>query len=75
MTPIDVTEYKHDTERLTWLEDNHTLHKSVEIIYVVDGYQVTLMHEDGVTELSPRFQGHDLRSAIDAALLAKLGEA
>lgn len=57
-----------DAARLKWLEDNHTLHKSVEILYVVDGYQVTLLHEDGITELSPRYEGHDLASAIDTAM-------
>jgi hypothetical protein len=59
---------REDAARLDWLENNHTLHKSVEIVYVVDGYQVCLLHEDGVTELSPKFEGHDLRSAIDEAM-------
>ncbi len=54
--------------RLKWLEDNHTLHRSVEILYVVDGYEVTVMHEDGVTELSPRFRGETLAAAIDSAM-------
>jgi hypothetical protein len=57
-----------DKDRLDWLEANHTLHKTVEILYVVDGYEVTLMHEDGVTELSTRFHGSDLREAIDKAI-------
>lgn len=57
-----------DGKRIDWLEDNHTLHQKVEILYVVDGYQVTLMHEDGFTEKSPRFEGHDLRAAIDEAM-------
>ena len=57
-----------DKERLDWLEANHTLHKAVEILYVVDGYEVTLMHEDGYTVLSPAFHGADLREAIDKAI-------
>lgn len=58
-------------ECLQWLEDNCTLHKSVEILYVVDGYEVQVMHEDGVTELSPRFHGETLASAIGKAIKAK----
>lgn len=57
-----------DAQRLDWLEKFHTLHTSVEILYVVDGYEVTVMNEDGIHELSPRYHGADLRSAIDAAM-------
>lgn len=53
---------------LTWLEDNHTLHRNVKILYVVDGYEVTLMDEDSFTRISPTFRGDDLQSAIDAAM-------
>ena len=59
---------KSDKDRLDWLEANHTLHQSVEITYVVDGYDVVLLHEDGISELSPRFHGDDLREAIDKAM-------
>ena len=55
--------------RMKWLEDNCTLHRSVEILYVVDGYEVQVMHEDGVTALSPAFHGPTLGEAIDAAML------
>lgn len=68
--PRSATPPSIDAARLKWLEDNHTLHKSVEILYIVDGYQVTLMHEDGVTALSPCFEGFDLASAIDVAMQA-----
>ena len=69
-------EFAHSLERalaraegqIKWLEDNSALHKMVEILYVVDGYEVTVMHEDGVTELSARFRGATLGEAIDAAL-------
>ena len=57
-----------DKERLDWLEANHTLHKSVEILYVVDGYEVTIVDEDGYTVLSPNFHGQNLREAIDKAI-------
>ncbi len=59
-----------DAARLKWLEDQNTLHKRVEILYVVDGYEVQVMHEDGVTELSPSFRGATLGYAIDAAIRA-----
>lgn len=59
-----------DDQRFEWLEANSTLHKSVEILYVVDGYQVQVMHEDGVTELTPAYHGETIREAIDAAIHA-----
>lgn len=55
-----------DATRLNWLEAKHTLHKAVEILYVVDGYEVTLTH-DGDPFSGP-FHGQDLRAAIDAAM-------
>lgn len=54
-------------DAIKWLEDNHTLHTSVEILYVVDGYEVTVMHENGVTPLSKTYRGDTLLSAIDRA--------
>jgi hypothetical protein len=53
---------------MAWLEKHSTLHTRVEILYVVDGYEVQVLHEDGVTELSPRFHGETLAAAIDAAI-------
>lgn len=67
----EVAELRRDAERLDWLEVNHTLHKAMEILYVVDGYEVTPTyngnHNDGP------FHGETLREAIDAARAA-LGE-
>jgi len=37
-----------DTQILDWLQRNHTLHRQVEALYVVDGYLVTITH-DGET--------------------------
>ena len=54
-------------DAIKWLEDNHTLHTSVEILYVVDGYEVTVMHEDGVTPISKTYHGDTLLTAIDRA--------
>lgn len=62
------TDGTRDTRRFEWLEANNTLHKSVEILYVVDGYEIQVMHEDGVTELSPPYRGDTIRAAIDEAL-------
>ena len=57
-----------DASRLKWLEDQNTLHQRVDILYVVDGYEVQVMHEDGVTELSEKHHGATLGEAIDAAM-------
>jgi hypothetical protein len=54
--------------RLEWLEKHSTLHTSVEILYVVDGYEVTVVNEDGITDMSPRFHGATLAEAIDKAI-------
>ena len=69
-------EFRKDSERrkdaIKWLEDNHTLHTSVEILYVVDGYEVTVMHENGVTPLSKTYRGETLLTAIDQARSANV---
>lgn len=54
-----------DEERLNWLEAMHSLHQSVEILYVVDGYEIQVTH-DGNPEGKP-VHGQTLRHAIDAA--------
>lgn len=54
----------NDAARLDWLERMHTLHKSVDILYVVDGYEVALMHDSG-RQLSEMYHGESLREAID----------
>lgn len=72
--PGMVTVPSQDAKRLDWLERMHTLHQSVEILYVVDGYEVIVMHEDGITKLSETVHGDSLRTAIDAALLAAAKE-
>jgi len=52
--------------RLDWLEEINTLHRSVEFLYEVDGYQVTIVW-DG-EPISPDFHGATLEQAIDAAI-------
>lgn len=50
-----------DIELIDWLENNHTLHKAVEALYVVDGYEVSITH-DGNTIKGP-FKAKTLREA------------
>lgn len=51
--------------RMEWLEDMHTLHGTVEILYVVDGYQLTYMYHD--CEIA-KVHGATLNAAIDTAI-------
>lgn len=60
-----------DDPLMEWLEKHSTLHTRVEILYVVDGYEVSVWHEDGVTRLSPIFRGASLTEAIDKAIAAE----
>lgn len=57
-----------DSERLDWIEAQHTLHRSVEFLYVVDGYEVEYLY-DGNPVTKP-FRGETLRAAIDVAIAA-----
>lgn len=54
-----------DAERLDWLERVHTLHRTIEILYVVDGYKLTYCHD-----YSPlmSFEGETVRECIDKAM-------
>lgn len=63
-------EAKKDTERLDWLEAAHTLHNSVEILYVANGYNVDIMHHDGAT-CHKSLHGATLREAMDFARTAQ----
>lgn len=56
-----------DTERLDWLERKHTLHDSVAVLYVVDGYEVQVSTGDGDVLLCET-RGDSLRDAIDRAM-------
>lgn len=51
-------------QALDWLEDKHTLHKSVEITYAVDGYEVEMIAEGTVQDV---FRGTTLIEAIKQA--------
>lgn len=55
-----------DTEIVDWLERQHTLHRAVEALYVVDGYEVTITH-DGNRIAGP-WHGETLRDAYSLAM-------
>jgi hypothetical protein len=56
-----------EAKRLDWLERNHTLHNSVAIVYVVDGYEVQFSTHDG-NNLVAETHGETLREAIDKCM-------
>lgn len=51
---------------LQWLESMHTLHGSVEILYVVDGYQIQRMFDD--SEVGDPIKAETLEDCIDIAI-------
>lgn len=55
-----------DKERIDWLEKHHTLHKTVEFLYVVDGYKIAMCFD-----YSPFFQceRETIRECIDVAMM------
>jgi hypothetical protein len=55
-------------KHIEWLEMMHTLHGAVEILYVVDGYQLTRTY-DG-SEVGKPIHGKSLAIAIDNAIIA-----
>lgn len=57
---------QRDALCLQWLEDCHTLHREVEITYVVDGYQVEVVMDTGASVAGPWF-GLTLADALDTA--------
>lgn len=57
---------KSDSEIIDWLGRNHTLHRGVEVVYVVDGYTVEIIH-DGVS-ISDQWHGKTVREAYSKAM-------
>lgn len=53
-------------KQLAWLEKMHTLHYSVEILYVVTGYQITQLRDGEETGKSA--EGETLEDAINIAI-------
>lgn len=54
-----------DTDILNWLDSWHTLHHTVEALYVVDGYEVSIIR-DGNLYAGP-YKGKTLREAYKRA--------
>ena len=52
-----------DAEMLDFLQRHHTLHKKVDFLYVVDGYEAVVTWDD--EPLSPVFKGLTLREALE----------
>lgn len=63
-----------DEARLQWMEDHLSLHKDVELLYVVDGYDLTLLDTTPGMSGERVYHGETLRDAIDAAMRATQGE-
>lgn len=55
-----------EVEQIAWLQKANTLHRQVDILYVVDGYQVTVTHDEH--PISEDFHGETLREAISNAM-------
>lgn len=52
-----------DAEMLDFLQRHHTLHKKVDFLYVVDGYEAVVTWDD--EPMSPVFKGLTLREALE----------
>jgi len=59
-----------DMAALDWIEAMHTLHGSVEFLYVVDGYEVRITKDDG-NSWTLLGSGPTLRDAIKEAIAAQ----
>jgi hypothetical protein len=57
-----------DARRLDWIEAQLTLHSDVEMLYVVDGYEVQHIVQGDGAIVTTCAHGEDLRAAIDAAI-------
>ncbi len=63
----DVLERAQKAEALVaWMQKVSTLHRSIDILYVVDGYEVTILWDDH--PISESFRGETLEQAIDKAM-------
>lgn len=54
-------------DQIGWLESMNTLHGTVEILYVVSGYQLTYTYHDRTIAT---MEGETLSEAIDKAMKA-----
>lgn len=53
-------------EKLEWLQKANTLHRQVNILYVVDGYEVTVTWDENA--ISEAFHGQTVEEAIEKAM-------
>ena len=56
-----------DSKLIDWIEANTTLHRTVEFLYVVDGYTCTISHDE--FPIAGPFWGETLREAGLAAII------
>ena len=65
-----------EDQLLSWIEEHSTLHTSVEILYVVDGYEVSVTNDNPRsalhTHLGP-FWGASVKEALTNALNGRKG--
>lgn len=59
-----------DAKRLAWYESKHTLHNSLELLYVVDGYELSVMEQDS-QHLVATYWGKTLAECIDNAMASE----
>jgi hypothetical protein len=58
--------FPDDSCIIDWLQRHTTLHRDVELAYVVDGYEVTITHD--CVPIAGPWRGKDLRSALTLAM-------
>lgn len=64
---IVVASSRHPAEaQIDWLQKVNTLHRQVDILYVVDGYEVTITWDDN--PVSEGFHGETVAEAISKAM-------
>lgn len=63
--PAQAAQHAIDTQIVEWLERLHNLHTTVEALYVVDGYHVSVCWDDAPIYV---FKGETLRDAYRAAM-------
>jgi hypothetical protein len=56
-----------DSKMIDWLEKMSTLHQQVEILYVVDGYLVTISSDNDVYS-EKLYHGTTVREALKKAM-------
>ena len=56
----------HAQECLDWIENNIGLHRSFEVLYVVDGIQCSIVDDDCKPYISAR--GIDINEAMEALM-------